>query len=97
MLKRRIRLTRKLQEQRQKEQEEIKLREAQDQAYKQAIANQIFAQIEKIESDVKEYENKPDKIPFTPPYKEAIQIYDQAAKNLAKIGWHKESLRVFQV
>ncbi|MCF2141710.1 MAG: hypothetical protein K9W44_16785 [Candidatus Lokiarchaeota archaeon] len=95
MLKRRIRLTRKLQEQRQKEQEEIKLREAQDQAYKQAIANQIFAQIEKIESDVKEYENKPDKIPFTPPYKEAIQIYDQAAKNLAKIGWHKESLRVF--
>ncbi len=95
MLKRRIKLTKKLQEQRQKEQEEIKRREAQDQAYKQAIADQIFAQIEKIELSVKEYESNPNKIPFTPPYEEAIKIYNQAAKNLAKIGWHKESLKVF--
>ncbi|MHA1521450.1 MAG: hypothetical protein ACTSRK_14800 [Promethearchaeota archaeon] len=95
MLERRATLAKRLEEERQKEESEKNLREKEERAYKQSIADQVFEVINQMEEKAKIYEAHVDRVPFTPPFDEIIQVYLDSAKRLAEIGWKEESLRLF--
>lgn len=96
MLERRAKLAQKLEEQRIKELQDKKAREQKENAYKMAIADQVFSIIDKIEKKVEEYDTHVDKIPYDCPYKEAAEIYSENAQRLSEIGWNEESIRLFE-
>ncbi|MHA1618177.1 MAG: hypothetical protein ACTSVZ_02775, partial [Promethearchaeota archaeon] len=80
-----------LKEKKQREIDE-QLKEKQKKSFEQAVADQLYATIEQVEKKIMEYESRGDKIPFTPPYEEAIQIYTNASKKLEEIGWKEQNL-----
>ncbi|MHA1888637.1 MAG: hypothetical protein ACTSX0_11455, partial [Promethearchaeota archaeon] len=96
LLEQRAKLAEQLKRQREKELEERKKREREEQNFKLAIADQIYAKIEKIEKEVEEYESQPEKILFDPPYEKCIEIYKQGAQQLIDIGWNSEGLKLLE-
>ena len=65
--------------------------------YAQSIAENIFAQIEEIEKNVKEYDADVKKgkiLSLVCPYEEAIEIYQKGQTALRDIGWLDQSQRL---
>ncbi|MHA1675320.1 MAG: hypothetical protein ACTSYI_17045, partial [Promethearchaeota archaeon] len=95
LLEKRARLAKNLEDEKIKEKEKKRKSEEQEQEYKQSVADKVFAQIDAIEAKVKNYESHADRVPFTPPYEEAVQIYLQSSGTLKEIGWTEQSIRLY--
>ncbi len=95
ILEERAKLAQELKEKREKEIYEKRKREREEKSYKQSIGDQVLAQIDAIEEKIKIYESHLDKIPYSPPYEEAIQIYTQGSETLREIGLMEQSIRLY--
>ncbi|UYP47749.1 hypothetical protein NEF87_004034 [Candidatus Lokiarchaeum ossiferum] len=95
MLEKRAALSKKLQEEKQqkllsqRQEEELKAQQ------EQAIADEVFKSIDAIESTIKLYENRADRIPYECPYAQAIEIYKAGANRLKELGWTEQSQRLY--
>ncbi|MHA1777577.1 MAG: hypothetical protein ACTSWC_12445, partial [Promethearchaeota archaeon] len=69
--------------------ERIKNKDSMDQQ-----VEQILDKIERVEKKIKKYESQLNRFNFLPPYKEAIQIYSDAARDLSRLGWNDQSKRI---
>ena len=94
LLKQRAALAKELEEKRKQQKIASEQAEQAEQANKQAIADKIFEKINFIEQFVKEYEGKPDRVPYQCPYKEAIEIYSEGIDILQNLSWFEEANRI---
>lgn len=93
-LEKRLEQAQKKKEAEQKRLHELRKKELLEEKRKENIAQALFAKIEAIEQKVSKYESDPNRLQLPCPYLEAINIYEDSAKEFVKINWVEESNRM---